>query len=60
MSETDSHWREPPEERINPEYPIGLTDRYEDMDYEGTTVIYDRENRDAYVCGFGLNSEDML
>lgn len=56
MSQTDDHWREPPTDRVDPDYPVNLTDRYEHVDLtdiagpetdEERTIVYDNDEPDT-------------
>lgn len=58
----DSHWREVPKDRTDPDYPPHLTERFCEIDQDGAVIIYeecaDAENR--WVQGVGYSLDSML
>lgn len=62
MSQTDQgHWREPPKDRVDPDYPPYLTERFGAMEVDDDVVIYDDIDTDErWINGEGYNREDLL
>jgi len=57
----DSHWREPPSERVNPDYPVHLTKRYGSMQVNDSLIIYDEmKTGDRWIQGEGIEREAMV
>lgn len=60
MSQTDDHWREPPTDRVDPDYPPHLTERYVHVKNDGEVYIYDEANHEAWIQSEGIELGAMV